>query len=469
MQAGPARVFLIPVRAFLIVAICLFLSVDFSAQSARSGRPQSGSQKVQRPQPQKPSEPSQEKPPPEPAEVETVKIDTDLVTVPVIATDKNGLFIPNLQQNEFLVAEDNVNQEIAFFATINVPFHVVLMLDTSASTREKLNLIQQAASAFVEQLQSNDRVKVISFDDRVVDHNEFTSDRALLNAAINKTRPGQGTKLYDAFELALGAIRRIQGRKAIVLFTDGVDFHSDRASFESTLRGLDEEGVVVYPIRYDTREETERLAREQAAQQSPTLPTIGEIRAPSGTTPPTFPSENPDPVPTTGTSSKTGPFGLPLPDEIMRRRRESERDRDRRLPPDNRMPSPTPPSGRLPDPRTDPGRLPDPRTDPGGRGRTTRNEDASIDAMLDMLYLKADSYLRELVDKSGGRLLRADTLASLPDAFAQIAAELRTQYSIGYYPTNKTRDDTYRKIKVSTTRKNVVIRARPGYRPPTPG
>ncbi len=59
--------------------------------------------------------------------------------------------------------------------------------------------------------------------------------------------------------------------------------------------------------------------------------------------------------------------------------------------------------------------------------------------------------------------MRADTLVSLPDAFAKIAAELRTQYSLGYYPTKKERDNQYRKIKVSTTRKDVMIRSRPGY------
>ena len=84
---------------------------------------------------------------------------------------------------------------------------------------------------------------------------------------------------------------------------------------------------------------------------------------------------------------------------------------------------------------------------------------------LDRLYSTADSYLKELAEKSGGRVLRADTLNSLPDAFAKIAAELRTQYLIGYYAIDKTRDDRYRRIKVTTTRKNVIIRARPGYRP----
>ena len=80
-----------------------------------------------------------------------------------------------------------------------------------------------------------------------------------------------------------------------------------------------------------------------------------------------------------------------------------------------------------------------------------------------MAYLTADSYLKGLAEKSGGRLLRADTLVSLPDAFSQIAAELRTQYMLGYYPLNKERDERYRKIKVETTRKNVEIRSRPGY------
>ena len=83
--------------------------------------------------------------------------------------------------------------------------------------------------------------------------------------------------------------------------------------------------------------------------------------------------------------------------------------------------------------------------------------------MLDMLYATGDSYLKALAEKSGGRILRADNVASLPDAFGKIAAELRTQYAIGYYPSNKARDDTYRKIRVTSTRKTVVVRARPGY------
>jgi len=397
-------------------------------------------------------------------EIETIKTDTNLVMVPVIATGTNGLYITDLTKEEFKIAEDGVAHEIAFFGKVAAPFHVVLMLDTSASTQDKLRQIQNAAFAFVQQLQPGDRVKIISFDDQVRDLNEFTNNRETLRTAINSTRSGQGTKVYDAFELALNHVRRIQGRKAIVIFTDGVDWHSDRATFDGTLRYLDEEGVIVYPIRYDTRATTEAIARQQSEQVTPTLPTIDVIRrAPTGTTPQTFPSD--DPIPT-GSQRRTGPLGIPLPEDIMRRRREAGRQRypdpndptqlPGQLPDDSR-----PPQSRLPDGSRIPGQPDYPGSTTTRTGRT--RPDDSITRMLDLAYGTADRYLENLAEKSGGRLLRADTLASLPEAFAKIADELRTQYMIGYYPSNKEHDNRYRRIKVTTTRKEVVIRARPGY------
>jgi Mg-chelatase subunit ChlD len=102
-----------------------------------------------------------------------------------------------------------VPQQIAFLATVNAPFHVVLLLDTSASTKEKLPMIQRAAVTFVEQLNTADKVKVISFDDQVRDLNDFTSDKALLRSVISRTTSGEGTKVYDAFDRALNALRPI--------------------------------------------------------------------------------------------------------------------------------------------------------------------------------------------------------------------------------------------------------------------
>ncbi len=413
----------------------------------------------------------------EPQDVESLKTDTNLVTVPVIATTRDGIYIPDLRQEEFSIAEDGEQQQIAFFATVNAPFHVVLMLDVSASTEEKLGEIKRAAATFVEQLQSVDRVKVISFDNELRELCDFTNDRTVLRNAIYRTVSGTGTRLYDAFELALASIRTIKGRKAIVLFSDGVDSYSADATFDGSLRGLDEEGVIVYPIRYETRAQTERIARDAMEDPGPQLPTRDVIRrAPPGTTPPTFPGDDPDTVPTTGQPRTTGPLGLPTAAEILRGRRRRDTDPDGYPSPDRQPPTSGPNGRNGPNERSDRrdprDPLPDPRDDRGSTypsGRSNPREGDSIDAMLDQLYLTADSYLGELANKSGGRLLRADTLGSLPDAFAKIAAELRTQYAIGYYPINKTRDGQYRKIKVTTTRKSVVVRARPGYRAPSGG
>ncbi|HEX3184152.1 MAG TPA: VWA domain-containing protein [Pyrinomonadaceae bacterium] len=456
-------------RRFLSVLFVLAIALTIAiGQSKPQTKPQ--------PKPQPTVDTTAPPPEPAPQDIEVQKIDTNLVTVPVVATSINGLYIGDLRKEEFTISEDGVAHDIAFFGKISMPFHVILMLDTSASTKDTLRQIQNAAFAFVQQLQPADRVKVITFDDQIRDLNEFTSNRETLRAAINSAHSGSGTKLYDAFELAMNSVRRIEGRKAIVIFTDAVDWHSDNATFQSTLRNLDEEGVIVYPIRYETRATTEAIARGQAEQTTPTLPTIDVIRRPpNGTTAPTFPGG--DPIPTTGSERRTGPLGMPLPEDIMRRRREAGRERDPRDPRDSRYPAPgdreqlpgnlppdddrTSPENRLPDRRRIPGQ-PDPSTTTTTT-RRRRGPDDEITRMLDMAYAKADDYLNALALKSGGRLLRADTLAYLPDAFAQIAAELRTQYLLGYYPLNKEHDERYRRIKVATTRKDVMIRARPGY------
>src|SRR5437899_1029646 len=85
------------------------------------------------------------------------------LAVAVIASSRTGAYIADVRKEEFKLSEDGVPQEIAFFATVNAPFHVVLLIDTSASTEEKLGQIQRAAVAFVNQLSPQDKTKVISF------------------------------------------------------------------------------------------------------------------------------------------------------------------------------------------------------------------------------------------------------------------------------------------------------------------
>ncbi len=183
---------------------------------------------------------------------EVLKIDTTLVSLPVTVLDRNGKFIPYLTRCDFHIYEDGVMQEVTEFAAVQAPFHVVLLLDTSGSTAFKIEDMHDAAIAFTNQLRPDDRVMVVSFDSRVRVLAEFTSDRAVLRDAIRSTHNGGSTKLYDAVdEVITQHLSRVQGRKAIVLFSDGVDT-SSRTSDRSTLELVEESNVLVYPIQYDT-------------------------------------------------------------------------------------------------------------------------------------------------------------------------------------------------------------------------
>jgi VWFA-related protein len=428
-----------------ILILSLVLAGYVVIAQAQRGAQRPGEQKTAKPAERQTNLPASDQ------DIETVKIDTNLVTVPVIASSRTGNYIADLTKEEFRVSEDGVAQQVAFFATVSAPFHVVLMLDTSDSTEDKLGQIQRAAIAFLDQLGPGDKVKVISFDGELHDWNDFTGDKAILRSVIGQTRSGKNTRVYDAMQMALNALRPIQQRRAIVIFTDGMDWHSDSATFESTIRDLDESGIIVYPIRFETRADTERIARKQEAEQNGVqLPTSDIIRqSPRGTTPKTFPSDEPVPAPSGQPRRST----LPLPDpSVIFGRRQN-----------NPLPTPDPNSPSDPFPDASRSRRPDP-TYPPSRQPDNKRRDDSLSAMLDQLYLMADSYLKELADRSGGQVYRADNVVVLPQAFAAIAAELRTQYLLGYYPSNPERDGSYRKIQVKTTRKDIAIRARPGYR-----
>ena len=394
---------------------------------------------------------------------DVVRVETNLVSMPVVVTTRGGEYVADMRREEFSVFEDGAEQQVAFFATVTQPFHVVLLLDTSGSTEEKIGLIRRSAISFLAELQRGDRVRVISFDDEVrVLNAEFTGDQAEVRRAINSIRPGKGTRLYDAVQLTFNLLKAVKGRKAVVLFTDGVDYRSQEYRYANNVRALEESDVIVYPIRYETRAETERLARRQAEGGGLDLGSIlGGGADPNGpprgsTTPSTFPGEE----------EKAGGIArLPFPTVTISRPRT-----DPRRPPDARDPRypPEPRDTRYPPDTRDPtGRDASGAPLPGQREESRRPggspSDESIARLLDTLYKTADAYLEDVARVSGGKLVRADTLALLPAAFREIAAELRTQYSIGYYPATPVAKGGYRKIKIRTTRKNAVVRARPGY------
>ena len=118
---------------------------------------------------------------------DVIRVNTTLVTIPVSVMDRDGKYIPNLSKQDFRLWEDGVEQDVAFFASLEKPFSVALVLDTSGSTRFRLEDMQDAAITFVNQLRSDDRVMVVSFDDDVRVLTDFTSDRYRLRDAIRRT------------------------------------------------------------------------------------------------------------------------------------------------------------------------------------------------------------------------------------------------------------------------------------------
>ena len=191
-----------------------------------------------------------------------IRVETNLVTMPVSVLDRDGRFISGLQQKDFKIYEDGVEQKIDHFQSVEQPFTVVVLIDVSPSTAFRIEEIQNAAITFVNQLRPGDKVMVISFDSDVHVLSPPTNNRSQLRAAIREAEFGDGTSLYEAVEFTIERqLRQIQGRKAVVLFTDGVDTTSRRASYESTLADTEEIDALFYTIRYDTSRDLGGLGR----------------------------------------------------------------------------------------------------------------------------------------------------------------------------------------------------------------
>lgn len=219
-----------------------------------------------------------------PANDEIIRVTTDLVTTPVSVLDRNGRFIPGLKQRDFQIFENGVAQKITYFQTQEQPFTVVLMIDISPSTKYKMDEIHYAAITFVNQLRATDKVMVLAFDQRVrVLTEEPTSDKAKIFGAIYKATFGSGTSLYEAVAIVTDLdLIKVTGRKAIVLFTDGVDTTSRQASFESTLNSVQEVDALVYPIRYNTLQATAGVVSTATGAPAPLPPDIAALMAARG-------------------------------------------------------------------------------------------------------------------------------------------------------------------------------------------
>jgi VWFA-related protein len=217
-----------------------------------------------------------------------VKVDTKVVTVPVRVIDRKGRFVGGLTKDDFKVFEDGVEQDIAYFSSEQEPFTVALVLDMSYSTQFQIAEIQSAAIAFIDQLGPRDKVMVVSFDQNVHMLCEPTNDRGQIYRAIRSTRISTGTSLYEAVDLVMNErLKRFKGRKAIILFTDGVDTTSTRSNDLENLDDARELDALIYPIRYDTFQDVQQMKDKPVIINKPvnTGPIPGRTSIPMPTTP----------------------------------------------------------------------------------------------------------------------------------------------------------------------------------------
>jgi Ca-activated chloride channel homolog len=337
---------------------------------------------------------------------EVIRVDTQIVDVPVAVTNAKGAAVAGLKQSNFVVYEDGKRQEIADFSATAEPFEVALLLDTSGSTRNDLHLIQRAALDFINSLRSGDRVAIIAYntgrDDRqtfpVIEVVSFlTGDRRVLGTAVDKVRTSNGTPYYDSLLQVVDKVFRdkpaaeFRGRRAIVALTDGVD-SSSTADFEAAKDELERAGVISFFIKVDTRDffESNLLGDCQTSKHFSTAQIRRYYQS--------FAAK--------GNMEKTFDF--------------------------------------------------------------CKLGDFERLAISKRLYEIADTEMNELAKTSGGRVFPVGDLSEARSAFKSVAEEIGTKYTIGYYPLNDKKDGTYRKIKVEIVGlpKGATVRAREGYTAP---
>lgn len=338
-------------------------------------------------------------------EGDVVRVETQLVSVPAVVTNSGGRPLAGLNEGNFLVYENGQPQKIATFATTDVPFEIALLLDTSGSTRSDVELIRQAANAFVAALRPGDRVAIVAFNTarrgqslaaKVDVLTTLTEDRKVLAKAVENLGTSNGTPFYDALgKIATDVFRdkpteEMRGRRAVVALTDGVDSTSD-SDFASVRSALRRATVASYFIQVNTEDFVEdRLLKdcEDDGRLSLSAKQLQRYR------------------------------------KIFYPRAKAEDFMD--------------------------------FCAMGPFERMTISRD---------LYNVARQEMNELAKDSGGRNFIANSLQDARAAFARVATEIGTQYSLGYYPTNKSRDGKFRAIRVELRGLNdkAQVRAREGY------
>ena len=336
-----------------------------------------------------------------------ITVDVKLVTLVATVTDRSGRHIPNLKAQDFIVEEDGVPQTVTLLEqSFDVPVSVGVVLDTSTSMEGKIKTATASIDNFLQTLEPNDDIFLMSFAGGVRLEQDFTSDRKKLTNALRRVQLSNGTALYDALEKGLRKVREGKHeKKAILLVTDGVDT-SSIASFDEALRNVRVSEVLVYCLGISPSEFSSTSTRR------------------GGSTPGTVPGRIP------GGQGGPGGGGGGLGGPVIT------------LPGGIQIPLPGPARRQFPG-------------GPGGGG-------GGIDS-IDMRVLDS------IASASGGKAWLLSSNASngsnsqLEDALDEILLELRSQYTIGYRPTHDLNDGKWHRVEVRMKNDRYTARARKEY------
>ena len=189
-----------------------------------------------------------------------IRVSTNLVKVPISVFDERGLLVGDLRKEDFRLWEDRERQEIRSIGTDASAMSVVLVLDTSPSSKSELKKIKSAAEAFAKTLKQDDQISLITFDDEVNLVLDWTGDGKKVKKALGKIRSGYRTALYDAMYLAANEqLRGVEGQRAIILLTDCLNNQS-RVDFEEAARAIAKSQSSLYVVSKTT------IIKEQARQ-----------------------------------------------------------------------------------------------------------------------------------------------------------------------------------------------------------
>lgn len=235
-------------------------------QEARNKPPTLTGAAIEKPSVGTPATPSTE--PQEIDEGDVVRVDSEVVTLNVSVVDRaTSRGLVGLTQNDFKIYEDGTEQQIGHFESSSAPFNLVLLIDLSGSTKDKLKLIRAAAERFVEAARPEDSIAVITFAAAPALVSRLTNDRATLRQRVNsiETAPGD-TKLYDSLNFAMTEALKDAGtsrRTAIVVMSDGLDGSlpsvkgdGSAMSYNQVLSQVREFDGVVYALWVDTEYES---------------------------------------------------------------------------------------------------------------------------------------------------------------------------------------------------------------------